>query len=309
MEKRVFLIVLDSFGIGAEPDAAAFGDAGTNTLGAIANHPNFNCPNLRKLGLFNIDGVTAGEKTDAPAAAFARLQEQSMGKDTTIGHWEIAGVVSPEPLPTFPEGFPEELIREYEQKTGHKVLCNKPYSGTQVLKDYGEQAMRENALIVYTSADSVFQVAANEELVPVHELYRYCEIAREMLKGKYGVGRVIARPFLGNSADTFYRTTNRHDLSLKPPRATMLDLLKDAGKDVIAVGKIYDIFDGEGVTEKIKTTGNTNGIAFTKALQTRDFEGLAFVNLVDFDMLYGHRRDIDGYAAALTEFDLSLIHI
>ena len=303
MEKRVFLIVLDSFGIGAEPDAAAFGDAGTNTLGAIANHPNFNCPNLRKLGLFNIDGVTAGEKTDAPAAAFARLQEQSMGKDTTIGHWEIAGVVSPEPLPTFPEGFPEELIREYEQKTGHKVLCNKPYSGTQVLKDYGEQAMRENALIVYTSADSVFQVAANEELVPVQELYRYCEIAREMLKGKYGVGRVIARPFLGNSADTFYRTTNRHDLSLKPPRATMLDLLKNAGKDVIAVGKIFDIFDGEGVTEKIKTTGNTNGIAFTKALQTRDFEGLAFVNLVDFDMLYGHRRDVAGYAAAATEFD------
>ena len=303
MEKRVFLIVLDSFGIGAEPDAAAFGDAGTNTLGAIANHPNFNCPNLRKLGLFNIDGVTAGEKTDAPAAAFARLQEQSMGKDTTIGHWEIAGVVSPEPLPTFPEGFPEELIREYEQKTGHKVLCNKPYSGTQVLKDYGEQAMRENALIVYTSADSVFQVAANEELVPVQELYRYCEIAREMLKGEYGVGRVIARPFLGSSAETFYRTTNRHDLSLKPPRATMLDLLKEAGRDVIAVGKIFDIFDGQGVTEKIKTTGNTNGIAFTKALQTRDFEGLAFVNLVDFDMLYGHRRNPDGYAAALQEFD------
>ena len=257
MEKRVFLIVLDSFGIGAEPDAAAFGDAGTNTLGAIANHPNFNCPNLRKLGLFNIDGVTAGEKTDAPAAAFARLQEQSMGKDTTIGHWEIAGVVSPEPLPTFPEGFPEELIREYEQKTGHKVLCNKPYSGTQVLKDYGEQAMRENALIVYTSADSVFQVAANEELVPVQELYRYCEIAREMLKGKYGVGRVIARPFLGNSADTFYRTTNRHDLSLKPPRATMLDLLKDAGKDVIAVGKIYDIFDVDFLFEDMKTTAAT----------------------------------------------------
>ena len=172
-----------------------------------------------------------------------------------------------------------------------------------MLKDYGEQAMKENALIVYTSADSVFQVAANEELVPVHELYRYCEIAREMLKGEYGVGRVIARPFLGRTADTFYRTTNRHDLSLKPPRKTMLDLLKDAGRDVIAVGKIFDIFDGEGVTEKIKTTGNTNGIAFTKALQTRDFEGLAFVNLVDFDMLYGHRRNIDGYAQALHEFD------
>ena len=281
MEKRVFLIVLDSFGIGAEPDAAAFGDEGTNTLGAIAGHPNFNCPNLKKLGLFNIDGVTAGEKTDAPAGAFARLQEQSMGKDTTIGHWEIAGVVSPNPLPTFPNGFPEELIQEFEAKTGHKVLCNLPYSGTEVLKDYGEQAMRENALIVYTSADSVFQVAAHEELVPVHELYRYCEIAREMLKGVYGVGRVIARPFLGSSAETFYRTTNRHDLSLKPPRATMLDLLKEAGRDVIAVGKIFDIFDGQGVTEKIKTTGNTNGIAFTKALQTRDFEGLAFVNLVD----------------------------
>ena len=184
MEKRVFLIVLDSFGIGAEPDAAAFGDEGTNTLGAIAGHPNFNCPNLKKLGLFNIDGVTAGEKTDAPAGAFARLQEQSMGKDTTIGHWEIAGVVSPNPLPTFPNGFPEELIQEFEAKTGHKVLCNLPYSGTEVLKDYGEQAMKENALIVYTSADSVFQVAAHEELVPVHELYRYCGIAREMLKAR-----------------------------------------------------------------------------------------------------------------------------
>ena len=211
MEKRVFLIVLDSFGIGAEPDAAAFGDAGTNTLGAIAKHPNFHCPNLQKLGLFNIDGVTAGEKTAAPAGAFARLQEQSMGKDTTIGHWEIAGVVSPKPLPTFPNGFPEELIHAFEEKTGHKVLCNKPYSGTQVLKDYGEQAMKENALIVYTSADSVFQVAANEELVPVHELYRYCEIAREMLKGEYGVGRVIARD-------------NRIQLMINPPCGGILPL-------------------------------------------------------------------------------------
>ena len=303
MEKRVFLIVLDSFGIGAEPDAAAFGDEGTNTLGAIAKHPNFNCPNLQKLGLFNIDGVTAGEKTAAPTGSFARLQEQSMGKDTTIGHWEIAGVVSPEPLPTFPEGFPEELIREYEQKTGHKVLCNKPYSGTQVLKDYGEQAMRENALIVYTSADSVFQVAANEELVPVQELYRYCEIAREMLKGKYGVGRVIARPFLGNSADTFYRTTNRHDLSLKPPRATMLDLLKDAGKDVIAVGKIFDIFAGRGTTDHVFNQSNADGMQHTVDYAARDFHGLCFVNLVDFDMQFGHRRDVDGYANALTEFD------
>ena len=303
MAKRVFLIVLDSFGVGAEPDAPLFGDVGTNTLGAIAGHPNFRGDNLARLGMFNLDGVTCGTPAAAPIGSYARLREASAGKDTTIGHWEIAGLLSAEPLPTFPDGFPDSLIHEFEEKTGHKVLCNKPYSGTQVLKDYGEQAMKEDALIVYTSADSVFQVAANEELVPVHELYRYCEIAREMLKGEYGVGRVIARPFLGHTADTFYRTTNRHDLSLKPPRNTMLDLLKDAGRDVIAVGKIFDIFDGEGVTEKIKTTGNTNGIAFTKALQTRDFEGLAFVNLVDFDMLYGHRRDVAGYAAAATEFD------
>ena len=227
-----------------------------------------------------------------------------MGKDTTIGHWEIAGVVSPKPLPTFPNGFPEELIHEFEEKRPATKCCaTSPYSGTQVLKDYGEQAMKGKRPHRLHQRRQRFQVAANEELVPVHELYRYCEIAREMLKGEYGVGRVIARPFLGHTADTFYRTTNRHDLSLKPPRATMLDLLKDAGRDVIAVGKIFDIFDGEGVTEKIKTTGNTNGIAFTKALQTRDFEGLAFVNLVDFDMLYGHRRDVAGYAAAATEFD------
>ena len=303
MANRVFLIVLDSFGIGAEPDAAAFGDEGTNTLASIAGQPEFSVPQLQKLGLFNIDGVTAGQPCPAPAASFARLREQSMGKDTTIGHWEIAGVVSPQPLPTFPDGFPPELIAEFERKTGKKVLCNRPYSGTQVLKDYGEQAMRENALIVYTSADSVFQVAANEALVPVPQLYEYCQTARDMLKGEWGVGRVIARPFVGDKAENFVRTTNRHDLSLKPPRPTMLDVLKAAGRDVIAVGKIYDIFDGEGVTEKIKTTGNTNGIAFTKALQTRDFEGLAFINLVDFDMLYGHRRDKAGYAAAASEFD------
>jgi phosphopentomutase len=306
MAKRVFLIVLDSFGIGAEPDAQAFGDAGTNTLGAVAGHPNFHTPNMKKLGLFNIDGVTCGTKTAAPAGAFARLREQSMGKDTTIGHWEIGGVVSPKPMPTFPNGFPPELIEKFEKATGYKVLCNKPYSGTQVLKDYGEQAIRENALIVYTSADSVFQVAAHEEHVPVPKLYEICETARKMLQGEWGVGRVIARPFRGTCAEDFYRTTNRHDISLPPPRDTMLDVLKAAGRDVIAVGKIYDIFDGHGVTEKIKTTGNTNGIAFTKALQTRDFEGLAFINLVDFDMLYGHRRDVAGYAAALTEFDAFL---
>ncbi len=306
MAKRVFLIVLDSFGVGAEPDAAAFGDEGTNTLGAIAKDPHFSTPELAKLGLFNLDGVSCGEKAVAPAGAFARLQEESMGKDTTTGHWEIGGVVSPEAMPTFPQGFPPELIEKFEKAVGYKVLCNLPYSGTKVLEDYGEQAVRENALIVYTSADSVFQVAAHEEQVPVKKLYEICETARKMLQGPYGVGRVIARPFRGRCAADFYRTTNRHDISLPPPRDTMLDVLKNAGRDVIAVGKIYDIFDGHGVTEKIKTTGNTNGIAFTKALQTRDFEGLAFVNLVDFDMLYGHRRDVPGYAKAMTEFDAFL---
>ena len=303
MEKRVFLIVLDSFGIGAEPDAAAFGDAGTNTLGAIANHPNFNCPNLRKLGLFNIDGVTAGEKTDAPAAAFARLQEQSMGKDTTIGHWEIAGVVSPEPLPTFPEGFPEELIREYEQKTGHKVLCNKPYSGTDVIRDYGEEQLKTGKWIVYTSADSVFQVAAHEDLIPLEELYDACRKARKLLRGKYGVGRVIARPYVGTAEAGFTRTANRHDFSLEPPARTLLDAVKDAGQEVLAVGKIFDIFAGRGTTDHVYNKSNADGMRHTVDYAKRDFRGLCFVNLVDFDMQFGHRRDIDGYANALTEFD------
>ena len=306
MEKRVFLIVLDSFGIGAEPDAAAFGDEGTNTLGAIAGHPNFNCPNLQKLGLFNIDGVTAGEKTAAPTGSFARLQEQSMGKDTTIGHWEIAGVVSPKPLPTFPEGFPAELIHEFEEKTGHKVLCNKPYSGTEVIKDYGEEHMKTGALIVYTSADSVFQIAANEAIVPVEKLYEICAEARRMLVGKYGVGRVIARPFVGDCAANFTRTPRRHDFSLVPPADTMLDVLQQAGKSTIGVGKIHDIFAGKGVSETIRTSGNTEGLKVTMELADRDFDGLAFVNLVDFDMLYGHRNDPVGYAQALSRFDSQL---
>ena len=301
MEKRVFLIVLDSFGIGAEPDAAAFGDEGTNTLGAIAKHPNFNCPNLQKLGLFNIDGVTAGEKTAAPTGSFARLQEQSMGKDTTIGHWEIAGVVSPNPLPTFPNGFPEELIQEFEAKTGHKVLCNLPYSGTEVIKDYGREHVQTGDLIVYTSADSVFQIAAHESVVPPEQLYDDCRIARKILTGKYGVGRVIARPFEGEWPYT--RTSRRHDFSLEPPAKTMLDAVVDAGQDMIAVGKIHDIFAGRGMTEFTYTSGNTDGLAKTLAYADKAFRGLCFVNLVDFDMLYGHRRNPDGYAAALQEFD------
>ena len=303
MAKRVFLVVLDSFGIGAEPDAAAFGDEGTNTLASIAASPAFDVPRMRQLGLFNIDGVACGEKVPEPAGAFARLQEASNGKDTTIGHWEIAGVESPRALPTYPDGFPPEVIAEFEARTGRKVLCNKPYSGTQVLVDYGEEHLRTGALIVYTSADSVFQVAAHEDVVPVETLYQYCQIARDMLQGEHGVGRVIARPFVGSCAADFKRTANRHDFSLKPPAPTMLDYLKQAGRDVIAVGKIHDIFAGKAVSETIRTAGNTEGMQVTLELADRDFDGLCFVNLVDFDMLYGHRRDVAGYAAALAEFD------
>ena len=303
MAKRVFLIVLDSFGIGAEPDAGQFGDAGTNTLAAIAKDSHFKADTLRKLGLFNIEGVSCGQREEAPVGSFARLQEASMGKDTTIGHWEIAGVESPKPLPTFPNGFPQELLEEFTRVTGRGVLCNKPYSGTEVIKDYGEEHLRTGSLIVYTSADSVFQIAAHEEVVPLEELYRDCQIAREMLQGDHGVGRVIARPFVGTNAANFQRTSNRHDFSITPPRATMLDEISAAGLDMIAVGKINDIFAGRGATCAIRTKNNDDGMRVTMSLAGEDFRGLAFINLVDFDMLYGHRRDIPGYAAAISSFD------
>ncbi len=299
MAKRFFLIVLDSFGVGELPDAYLWHDEGSNTLGAIRNHPNFHCPELEAFGLFNIDGVGGG--VSAPKASYAKMAEKSMGKDTTIGHWEIAGIISPEPLPTYPEGFPKELIEEFEQKTGRKVICNKPYSGTEVIKDYGEEHVKTGALIVYTSADSVFQIAAHEDVVPVKELYRYCEIAREMLVPPHNVGRVIARPF--NGEYPFTRTSNRHDFSLVPPSDTMLNLLQKAGYDTISVGKIYDIFAGSGVSESNRTVSNTHGMQVTKEIEGRDFNGLCFVNLVDFDMKYGHRNDVAGYAAAATEFD------
>ena len=299
MAKRVFLIVLDSFGIGEMPDAASFGDEGSNTLGAIVKSGKYATPMLQKMGLFNIEGVACGKPARRPLAAFARLAEVSVGKDTTTGHWEMAGAESGKPLPVYPHGFPAELIHAFEEKTGCQTLCNKPYSGTEVLKDYGEEHMRTGALIVYTSADSVFQIAAHESVVPVAELYRYCELARGMLD----VGRVIARPFAGTCAADFRRTANRHDYSLKPPKPTMLDAIHASGLDTIGVGKIYDIFDGQGVSEKIRTTGNDNGMEVTLELAKRDFSGLAFVNLVDFDMLYGHRNDVDGYANAATEFD------
>ena len=299
MIKRFFIIVLDSVGIGEMPDAQAFGDAGSNTLGAIRKSPAFDCPNLKKLGLFNIEGVGGG--VDAPMATYARMRELSAGKDTTIGHWEIAGLVSEQPLPTYPDGFPHEVITAFEAATGRRVLCNKPYSGTDVIRDYGEEHVKTGALIVYTSADSVFQIAAHEDIVPIDELYRYCEIARELLKGPHGVGRVIARPFEGEHP--FRRTPRRHDYSLLPPAPTMLDTIKASGMDVISVGKIADIFAGQGITESHRTGNNDQGMATALALAERDFHGLCFVNLVDFDMTFGHRNDVDGYAAALSRFD------
>lgn len=302
--KRIFLIVLDSVGIGEAPDAADFGDAGSNTLAAAAASRFFDLPELGRLGLFNIDGVSCRPAAAEPEGSFARMTERSKGKDTTIGHWEIAGVISPRPLPTYPNGFPPEVIEAFRQKTGRGVLCNRPYSGTEVIRDYGREHLETGALIVYTSADSVFQIAAHESIVPPEQLYEYCRIARELLQGEHGVGRVIARPFEGEWP--FVRTPRRHDFSLEPPSETMVDRIKAAGLDVIAVGKIHDIFAGRGDTEHIFTSGNTDGIAQAIALTKRPFHGLCFVNLVDFDMLYGHRNDPDGYARALTEFDRAL---
>ena len=301
--KRIFLIVLDSCGVGAAPDSAAFGDIGVNTLRSCAASPKFSIPHLIEAGLGNLDGIDYLPKTDHPTAALARLQEASMGKDTTIGHWEIAGIVSPNPLPTYPQGFPQEVLEEFEKQTGRGVLCNKPYSGTDVIRDYGEEQKKTGKWIVYTSADSVFQVAANENWIPLEELYDACRKARAILRGKHGVGRVIARPFVGENASEFRRTSNRHDFSLEPPKQTMLDAIKAAGLDTLAVGKIYDIFAGQGTTEHMFNKSNADGMAHTDDYAARDFHGLCFVNLVDFDMQYGHRRDVDGYANALTEFD------
>ncbi|WP_283610463.1 phosphopentomutase [Faecalispora anaeroviscerum] len=308
MNKRVFLIVLDSCGIGEEPDAAEYGDEGSNTLAACATSPYFHMPNMQRLGLFNIDGVDCWPEESTPSGAYGRLQEVSKGKDTTIGHWEISGIYSPKPLPTYPNGFPEDVIREFEEKTGRRVLCNKPYSGTDVIRDYGKEHVETGALIVYTSADSVFQIAAHESVVPPEELYRYCRIAREMLQGEHGVGRVIARPFTGEFPN-FTRTSNRHDFSMQPPAVTMLDQLSERGFDVIAVGKINDIFVGKGITEAIGTKNNADGIERTLSYLQKEFNGLCFVNLVDFDMLYGHRNDVDGYAKALAYFDERLPEI
>ncbi len=300
--KRVFLIVLDSFGIGAAPDAAKFGDTGTNTLKRISSSPAFSVPNLLKLGLGEIDGVDFLPGNKNHLAAAARLCEISNGKDTTTGHWELAGIISESPMPTYPDGFPKEIIDRFCREAGVGVLCNKPYSGTEVIRDFGKEHKESGRLIVYTSADSVFQIAAHEDIVPVEKLYEYCRIARNILVGKHGVGRVIARPFV-DDGDGYKRTANRRDFSLLPPRATLLDGLKAEGRSVIAIGKIEDIFAKSGITEAIHTHSNTEGMEITAKLAERDFSGLCFVNLVDFDSKYGHREDIYGYAAAISEFD------
>lgn len=328
--KRVFLIVVDSMGCGQAPDADRFGDEGACTLATIRKSKEWSCPNLERLGLFDITGFKRGQKyyyvpggcdcgepddmsdcgESTPAGVYGRLTECSAGKDTTAGHWEIAGLITPHSFPAFPDGFPDEIINEFERQTGRKVLCNKPYSGTEVIKDYGEEHLKTGALIVYTSADSVFQIAAHEEIVPPEELYRYCRIARSILKGpKYGVGRVIARPFTGTSADNFERVNaHRHDFSIVPPKDTALDLMQQAGLASIGIGKIRDIFAGKGIDEALTapSVSNVDGMEKTIALLKEDFTGLCFVNLVETDSVYGHRRDVDGYARAVSTFDRQL---
>ena len=299
MKKRVFLIVLDSLGIGELPDAKKFGDEGSNTLNALRKSKNLNIKTLESMGIFNIDGVGGGVKN--AIASYAKMGELSSGKDTTVGHFEIAGIISEKPMPTYPNGFPKEIIQEFEKQTGVKTLCNMPYSGTEVIRDYGNEHIKTGKLIVYTSADSVFQIAAHESVVPVQKLYSYCEIARKILTGEHGVGRVIARPFEGEYP--FKRTARRHDYSIKPPKKSMLDLISESGKDVIGVGKIYDIFAGSGITESTRISSNEDGMKVTENYLSKNFEGLCFVNLVDFDAVYGHRNDVDGYANALTNFD------
>ena len=297
--RRIFLIVLDSVGIGEAPDAKNYGDEGSNTIRSITKSEKFHADFMQKMGLFNIDEIGFGENVEYPIAAYGKLQERSKGKDTTTGHWEIAGKISNVPFPTYPNGFPKEIIEEFEKQTGKKVLCNKPYSGTEVIKDYGKEHIETESLIVYTSADSVFQIAAHEKVVPLETLYEYCKIARNILQGEHAVGRVIARPFEGEESN-FYRTANRHDFSLIP-EGTVLNNLKDNGKEVIAIGKINDIFAGSGITEYHYTHSNAEGMKLTSEMANKDFEGICFTNLVDFDMLYGHRNDVDGYANAFSE--------
>ncbi|MFC8561083.1 phosphopentomutase [Peribacillus frigoritolerans] len=302
--KRIFVIVMDSVGIGEAPDADLFGDKGADTLGHIAEKMNgLNMPTLAKLGLGNIREIKGIEKAQQPLAYYTKMKEASTGKDTMTGHWEIMGLNISTPFRVFPDGFPELLVNELEAKMGRGIIGNVPASGTEIIERLGEEHMKTGALIVYTSADSVLQIAAHEDIVPIDELYKICEIAREVtMADEFKVGRVIARPFTGEPGN-FKRTPNRHDYALKPFDRTVMDELKDSGYDVLAIGKISDIFDGEGVTESLRTVSNMDGM--DKIIQTveQDFKGLSFLNLVDFDALYGHRRDPEGYGKALEEFD------
>ncbi|MDM5331153.1 phosphopentomutase [Neobacillus sp. CF12] len=305
--KRIFLIVMDSVGIGESPDADQFGDKGADTLGHIAEKMNgLNMPNMGKLGLSNIREIKGIEKVAKPLAYYTKMMEASNGKDTMTGHWEIMGLNIQTPFRVFPDGFPDELLSELEERTGRKIIGNKPASGTEILDELGEEHMKTGALIVYTSADSVLQIAAHEEIIPIEEQYKICKIARELtLDEKYMVGRVIARPFLGEPGN-FKRTANRHDYALKPFDRTVMSEMKDAALDVIAIGKISDIYDGEGVTQSLRTISNMDGM--DKLVQTldMDFTGMSFLNLVDFDALFGHRRDPEGYGNALEEYDARL---
>ena len=294
----MFLIVADSLGCGELPDAYIYGDTGANTLASIAASKKFHAPELTKLGLFNING----EIEDAPIASYGKMAEKSAGKDTVSGHWEIAGLISETATPTYPDGFPTEIIDKLVKETGRNVLCNKPYSGTDVIRDYGRSHEQTGNLIVYTSADSVFQIAAHEEVVPIEILYEYCLIARRILVGEHAVGRVIARPFTGVYPN-YERTANRHDYCLSPPRVTLLDVLSKSVTDVIGVGKINDIFAGSGITKTFPTKSNDDGMSITANIAGSAFNGLCFINLVDFDSVYGHRRDTDGYAACISKFD------
>lgn len=304
--KRVIIIVLDSLGIGEMPDAAAYGDAGSNTLGnitlAMKDKPWYTLKNLKALGIGNIEGVDAIEKEPNPIGAVGRLKVKSKGKDTTTGHWEIAGVVLEKAFPTYPEGFPPEVIDAFEKAIGRKSIGNYPASGTVIIEDLGEEHIKSGYPIVYTSADSVFQIAAHEEVIPIDQLYDYCEKARALLVGDHAVGRVIARPFIGQPG-SFKRTERRKDYSLKPIRKTVLDFIQDQGYEVRGVGKIEDIFAGQGITKAVHINGNNDGVDRTIEWMKDDFSGLLFTNLVDFDMLYGHRNDIEGYARAIQKFD------
>ena len=300
--KRVFLVVLDSVGIGEAADASAFGDCGANTLKSACLVGGAKLDNLCEMGLGNIDGIDFLPKADCPTASYCRLSEASAGKDTTVGHWEIAGHISKTPLRTFPNGFPEEFLKEFSKRVGRGILCNKPYSGTEVIKDYGRDHLASGDLIVYTSADSVFQIAAHKSKVSLDELYSICRTAREMLTGELSVGRVIARPFEGEYPD-FKRSAGRHDYSIDPPVIMMPDVVKQKGLSSIAVGKIADIFNMRGFTEMIPTASNRDGMEQTLKIAKKDFCGLCFVNLVDFDSSWGHRRDPKGYAEGLSEFD------